>query len=134
MIRRNRLVALIHLGLVGAVIVLGFVAATGQIHACSCAPLEPPRESLAKSTSVFVGRVVSIAESQRDDREYPVVELGEGRTPALGVVGPTPDPSEYRTGGGCQLGSPSPDVSVFGVVVGLLLFRLRRRQGDGIDN
>ena len=197
------------MGPVVTLIVLGLVAAPGQIHACSCAPLEPPSESLAKSTSVFAGRVVSISESQGDDREYPVVvefdvnsvwkgadhrtmflrtspgvstcgyrfvsgleylvyspdgfrvsscsrtrllvgasedlaELGEGRTPVRGVIGPTPDPSEYRTGGGCELGTSSADVSVFGVVVGLLLFRFRRRRtgsgtyrrrlGDGIGD
>ena len=196
MIRRNRLAALICVGLVGALIAVGLVVAPGQIHACSCAPLEPPTESLAKATSVFAGRVVSITERGGDDGDYPVViefdvssvwkgadhqtmylrtssgvstcgyrfvpgleylvyspdglrvsscsrsrllvgasedlvELGEGRTPALGVVGPTPAPSAYRTGGGCHVGSASPDVSVFGAVVGVVWFRLRRRRTRG---
>ena len=191
MIRRKRPAILIGMGMVGELIALGLLAVPGQVHACSCAPLEPLTESLAKSTSVFAGRVVSIAESQRDDREYPVVvgfdvgsvwkgpehqtmflrtswsvstcgyrfvsgleylvyspdgsrvsscsrtrllagasedlvELGEGRTPAPGVVGPTPDPSGYRTGGGCELGSSSADVSASGVMVGLAWFGLRR--------
>ena len=194
--RRNQPAILIRMGLVGALITIGLLAVPGQIHACSCAPLEPPTESPAKSTSVFAGRVVSIAESQRDDGEYPVVvefdvgsvwkgpdhqtmflrtsedvstcgyrfvsgleylvyspdgsrvsscsrtrllagasedlaELGEGRAPAPGVVGPTPDPSEYRTGGGCELGSSSVDVSLIGLMVGLAWFGLRRRRaGD----
>ena len=188
---------MIRLALIGVLLVLVFATTPNRTYACSCAPLEPRTESLAKSTSVFAGRVVSIIESEEEDEDYPALvefdvssvwkgpehqtmflrtslgtstcgyrfvpgleylvysrdgsrvsscsrirllvgasndlaELGEGRTPAVGVVGPTPDPSRYRTGGGCELGSPSADVAVVGLMVGLVWTGLRRRRaGDG---
>ena len=61
------------LALVGVLLVLVFVIAPSRTYACSCAPLEPPTESLAKSTSVFAGSVVSIAERGGVDGDYPVV-------------------------------------------------------------
>lgn len=61
----------IRLALIGVLPVLVFVTTPSRTYACSCAPLEPPTESLAKSNSVFAGKIVSVTES--DDRDYPVL-------------------------------------------------------------
>ena len=57
-------------------------------------------------------------------------ELGEGRSPTQGTVAPTPDASDYDTGGGCGLSSTT-DVSVVGLMAGLAWFGLRKRGPDG---
>ena len=185
------------LAFTGVLPVLVFVTTPSRAYACSCAPLEHPTESLAKSDSVFAGRVVSITESESDNTDYPVLvefdvslvwkgpdcqttvlrtslgastcgyrfvsgleylvyspdgsrvsscsrtrllvgasnnlaELGARRSPVSGSARPTSGPSRNRTGGGCELGSPSADVAVVGLMVGLVWFGLRRRRaGDG---
>lgn len=190
MIERGLTAVFIRTGLIILLIGLALVVPPDRIHACSCAPLEPPARALEKSAAVFAGSVVSIDEDYGG--EYPVTiefdvttvwkgpdhqtaylrtssggglcgfrfaldleylvysqdgvrvsacsrtrnlvgasddlaVLGVGRSPAPGSVGPTPDVSEYRRGGGCGLAPSSTDVFPIALLAGMTLFGLVRK-------
>lgn len=70
MIERNLQPLFVRTGLIISLIGLALVMSPDRIHACSCAPLEPPARALEKSDAVFAGRVISIDKDVGG--EYPV--------------------------------------------------------------
>lgn len=54
-------------------------------------------------------------------------ELGEGRGADQGTTAPTPEVSEYRSGGGCEIGSSVAAGSVVALTGGLIWLGIRRR-------
>lgn len=69
-------------------------------------------------------RTRSVSEAQDD-----LKELGEGSAPGPVRVGPTPDLSDYDTGGVCGIGASTPDVSWLGLMAGVVLLGLRTKSG-----
>ena len=75
------------------------------------------------------GSTVSLCSRTRrlSDAAADLAELGEGSVPVQDRVAPTPDLSEYQTGGGCGLSPNAPDLSVVGLMVGFALLGLRKK-------
>ena len=75
-------------------------------------------------TVSLCSRTRSMSEADED-----LASLGEGRSPRVGTVGPTPDvPDSEGRGGGCGLGSQAADMSLVGLMVGVVWLGIRRRQ------
>ena len=74
------------------------------------------------STVGLCSRTRELSEASDD-----LVELGEGNVPVQGRVAPTPDLSEYRSGGGCGISPDRPDLSAIGLMVGFALFGFRKK-------
>lgn len=56
--------------LIVSLVSLWFLVYPGQSYACSCAAPGSPSEEMATSVSVFMGRVVSVREFERDDGSW----------------------------------------------------------------
>ena len=75
-------------------------------------------------TVSLCSRTRSMSEADED-----LASLGEGRSPRVGTVGPAPDvPDSEGRGGGCGLGSQATDISLLGLMVGVVWLGIRRRQ------
>ena len=61
---------------------------------------------------------------------HDLAALGKGQVPAQGTTTPTPDVSEYQTGGGCGLSPHTTDLSVVGLMVGIAWLGLRKQRSD----
>ena len=214
----------IRLALIAGLIGVSLISTPGRSYACSCVRPGTPSDELARSTAVFVGRVISVTRHSREDGmvagmdpvtvefdvqstwkvpdyetmylttarddgacgigfregdEYLVYspdgvtvhlctrtrllpeaasdleELGEGRSPALGTVAPTPiipdhlvsgapDPpapvepaastptptAAAGPSGGCRVGSSAPDLWMMGLLAGVIWFGVREKKSD----
>lgn len=88
-----------------AVLITGlwFLAAPTPIHACSCVMPGIPQDELAKSTAVFVGKVISVTEKRPllviSSADPTTVEFAVSKV-WKGPVGPTSSFSTARIGAG----------------------------------
>ena len=78
------------------------------------------------------GSTVSLCSRTRPLSEAPhdLAELGKGQVPTLGTTAPTPDLSEYQTGGGWGLWPHTTVVLVVGLMVGIAWLGLRKQRSD----
>ena len=76
------------------------------------------------------GSTVSLCSRTRllSEAPFDLAQLGKGQEPTQGTIAPTPDVSEYQTGGGCGLSPHTTDLSVAGVIAGIAWLGLRKRR------
>ena len=70
-------------------------------------------------------------------------ELGDGRSPTPGTAAPTPvipddlmsstPTTETSSGGGCEVGSSVADLSIVGLMAGIVWFGVRKRRAGGYE-